>query len=38
LATVNRLTLANELPDAIIADTGLKITAQEKVMPESAGC
>ena len=36
LATVNRLALANELPDAIITDTGLKITPQDTVVPESA--
>ena len=36
LATVNRLALANELPDAIITDTGLKITPQDPVVPEAA--
>lgn len=36
LATVNRLALANELPDAIITDTGLRISPQETVVPESA--
>ena len=36
LATVNRLALTNELPDAIITDTGLKITPQDTVVPESA--
>ena len=36
LATVNRLALANELPDAIITDTGLKISPQDAVVPESA--
>jgi len=36
LATVNRLALANELPDAIITDTGLKISPQEAVVPEAA--
>ena len=36
LATVNRLALANELPDAIITETGLKISPQEAVVPESA--
>ena len=36
LATVNRLALANELPDAIISDTGLKITPQDSVVPASA--
>jgi len=36
LATVNRLALADGLPDAIITDTGLKITPQDAVVPESA--
>ena len=36
LATVNLLALANELPDAIITDTGLKITPQDTVVPELA--
>ena len=36
LATVNRLALANALPDAIITDTGLRITPQDTVVPESA--
>jgi len=37
LATVNRLALANELPDAVInADAGLKITPLETVVPEAA--
>jgi TnpA family transposase len=36
LATVNRLALANGLPDAIITETGLKITPQDPVVPESA--
>jgi hypothetical protein len=36
LDTVNRLALANELPNAIIADTGLKITPHDTVVPESA--
>jgi TnpA family transposase len=36
LATVNRLALANELPDAIITDTGLKMTPQDAVAPDSA--
>ena len=35
LATVNRLALANRLPDSIITDTGLKITPQEAVVPGS---
>ena len=36
LATVNRLALAKALPDAIITDTGLRITPQDTVVPESA--
>jgi len=36
LATVNRLALANELPDAIITDSGLKITPLDAVVPEAA--
>ncbi len=36
LATVNRLALAKGLPDAIITDTGLRITPQDAVVPESA--
>lgn len=36
LAMVNRLALANALPDAIITDTGLKITPQDPVVPVSA--
>lgn len=36
LATVNRLALANELPEAIITDTGLKITPLDTVVPKSA--
>lgn len=36
LSTVNRLALANELPDAIITETGLKISPQEAVVPDSA--
>jgi len=36
LSTVNRLALANELPDAIITDTGLKITPLDATVPESA--
>ena len=36
LATVNRLALSNTLPDAIITDTGLKITPQDTVVPDSA--
>jgi TnpA family transposase len=36
LATVNGLALANELPDAIINTTGMKITPLETVVPEAA--
>lgn len=36
LAAVNKLAKANALPDAIITDTGLKITPQDTVVPESA--
>ena len=36
LPTVNRLALSNTLPDAIITDTGLKITPQDTVVPDSA--
>jgi TnpA family transposase len=36
LATVSELALANELPNAIITDTGLKITQLETVVPDGA--
>jgi TnpA family transposase len=36
LSTVNRLALANDLPDAIITESGLKITPLDAVMPETA--
>lgn len=36
LATVNRLAAANELPDAIITESGLKITPLETVVPDAA--
>ncbi len=36
LATVNRLALANELPDAIITDSGLKITPLDSAVPDAA--
>lgn len=36
LSTVNRLALANELPDAITTDSGLKITPLDAVVPETA--
>ena len=35
-AIVNRLALADELPDAIITDSGLKMTPLDTVVPESA--
>jgi hypothetical protein len=36
LSTVNRLAVVNELPDAIITDSGLKITPLDAVVPEAA--
>ena len=36
LITVNHLAKANELPDAIITDSGLKITPLDAAVPESA--
>lgn len=36
LATVSELALANELPNAIITDTGLKITQLETSVPDGA--
>jgi hypothetical protein len=36
LATVNRRALANELTDAIITESGLKITPLDTVVPEAA--
>jgi hypothetical protein len=36
LSAVNRLALANELPDAIVGATGLKITPQDPIVPEAA--
>ena len=36
LAMVNRLALANELPDAIITESGLKITPLDSAVPEVA--
>jgi TnpA family transposase len=36
LATVNRLALANELPDAVITESGLKITPLDSAVPETA--
>ncbi|WP_232461084.1 Tn3 family transposase [Burkholderia ubonensis] len=36
LETVNRLAAANGLPDAIITDSGLKITPLDTVVPEAA--
>ena len=36
LATVNRMAAANELPDALITESGLKITPLDPVVPETA--
>ncbi|KWZ58309.1 hypothetical protein WK57_17415 [Burkholderia ubonensis] len=36
LETVNRLAAANDLPDAIITDSGLKITPLDAVVPDDA--
>jgi TnpA family transposase len=36
LATVSRLAVANELPDAVITEIGLKITPLDTVVPETA--
>lgn len=36
LAKVNHLALTNELPDAIITETGLRISPQDAVVPEEA--
>ncbi len=36
LATVNRLALANELPDAIITESGLRITPLDSAVPVAA--
>ena len=36
LATVNRMALANELPDAIITESGLKITPLDAAVPDTA--
>ena len=36
LATVNRLATANELPDAIITESGLKITPLDAAVPDAA--
>jgi TnpA family transposase len=36
LTTVNRLALSNELPDAIITNSGLKITPLDTVVPAAA--
>jgi Transposase. len=36
LATVNRMALANELPDAIITESGLKITPLDAAVPDIA--
>ncbi|TVT54828.1 MAG: Tn3 family transposase [Azoarcus sp. PHD] len=36
LATVNRMALANDLPDAIITESGLKITPLDAAVPDAA--
>lgn len=36
LAAVSRLAVANELPDAVITESGLKITPLDTVVPETA--
>ena len=36
LATVNRMALANDLPDAVITESGLKITPLDAVVPDTA--
>jgi len=36
LAAVNRMALANELPDAIITESGLKITPLDAAVPDTA--
>ena len=36
LATVNRMAAANDLPDAIITESGLKITPLDAAVPETA--
>ena len=36
LATVNRIALANDLPDAIITESGLKITPLDAAVPDTA--
>jgi TnpA family transposase len=36
LATVNHMALANDLPDAIITESGLKITPLDAAVPEAA--
>jgi hypothetical protein len=36
LATVNRMAAANELPDAIITESGLKITPLDAAVPDTA--
>ena len=35
LAAVNRMALANELPDAIITESGLKITPLDAAVPDT---
>jgi len=36
LATVNRMALSNDLPDAVITESGLKITPLDTVVPSAA--
>ncbi|WP_139811318.1 hypothetical protein, partial [Escherichia coli] len=36
LATVNRMAAANDLPDAIITESGLKITPLDAAVPDTA--
>lgn len=36
VATVNRMALANDLPEAIITESGLKITPLDAAMPDTA--
>lgn len=36
LATVNRMAVANDLPDAVITESGLKITPLDAVVPDNA--
>lgn len=38
LATVNRMAAANDLPDAIITESGLKITPLDAAVPDTGHC